>query len=674
MHLKHKNLIFLAVLIVVCLLAFGLQISKLGFYLDDWVILQALNQDGVDGITAYAAGDSRPFVAWVWVVGYYLFGSTAAGWQLYSLFFRVLTAFTAWLILDRFFPLNPARTIAVALLFFVYPIFRQQSASLAFAFQWISFAFFLLSIYLQIVALEKKSYLNFWLLMALILNGVQLFTNEYFLAMELARPLIIGLFLYQQNRLNRSDWKKFILIHLPFLLVLVIFLLWRFYFLDLPVEDRNAPFMLEAFWKTPVYAVRRWFEMFLQSTVEGLLGSWYQALEPTAIVFKPLRKAFSWMLIIVTTVLLIPTFYFLRRYADVEENRESKPWYFYGMVVGIILMALGFVPGWGIGRTIADTGGMYNDRFGLPAALGASLLVVSLVEGLINGQRAKLIVLAVLISIGVGYQHRLQTEYVDSWLTQKDVAWQLQTRVPALQPHTAIVSNRVIAKFTGSWADVSAINQLYDPTKVGETHAYWYFTVGSLRLDDLPENDAIYRKNKFLAFEGNARDIVVIMNPTPTTCLWILNEDDDDNPYIDPVLFPYLPYSNIERILPVAESKYYSNIWGASLDDDWCVFYNRAKLAEQEANWQEVIRLYDQALEKNFKPQNHSEYAPFIRAYAMQQQWEQAADLTETARVPMDVKDRPLEGYLCSLWRQIRVNTGGGPEADEVLDQMACHD
>ena len=532
--MKRKNLLFLGCLLLVSVFSFGLQLSKLGFYLDDWVILTAYNQDGVNGLINYSIGDSRPFVAWVWIVGSYLFGSQPLGWQIYSLAFRILTAFIGWLILNKFLTKHTLQAGIISLLFFIYPIFKQQSTSLAFSFHWVGYSLFLLSIYLQILGTEKKPNLNIWLILGTLFNGIQLFTQEYFIALELSRPFIIGLFLWKNSQAKKFSWNKWIFVNLPYLLLFFGYLGWRFIFVSLPVEDRNAPKLLEAFFSTPVYAIRRWVELFFQSMIEALLGSWYHALDPKSIVLKPVSAALSWGIVFICTTL---SFLLLKMFAERSDKgiaTNYQNWYKVAFPVGVILMVLGFIPGWGIGRTIADTSGLYNDRFGLPAMFGSSIVVVSGIEWFIENRKAKAFLFSILISIAIGYQYRIQTEYVNSWLQQKNFHDQLLTRAPEIQPNTAIISNQVIAKFVGSWADTSAINQMYDPTKKYDTNILWYYTIGDINLDFLQKNYySLTERNKFLIFNGNLNDSIVITNPSSTQCLWVLDESDRNNRYID---------------------------------------------------------------------------------------------------------------------------------------------
>ena len=70
--------------LVVCILAFGIQIPWLGYYLDDWIILNAYNLGGGERVFEYAFLGNRPLVFWLWWLGFKLFGSVPIYWQIFA--------------------------------------------------------------------------------------------------------------------------------------------------------------------------------------------------------------------------------------------------------------------------------------------------------------------------------------------------------------------------------------------------------------------------------------------------------------------------------------------------------------------------------------------------------------------------------------------------------------
>jgi hypothetical protein len=56
-------------------------------------------------------------------------------------------------------------------------------------------------------------------------------------------------------------------------------------------------------------------------------------------------------------------------------------------------------------------------------------------------------------------------------------------------------------------------------------------------------------------------------------------------------------------------------IFGKEPPHDWCYYYQKASLARQKGDWEEVVRLGLEAESLGFKPVEVSEWMPFYEAY-----------------------------------------------------------
>src|SRR5512135_1520764 len=119
-------------LLLICVLAYGIQALWLGFYLDDWVGLYHIYRGGFERLAAYFFGVNRPVGVWTWWLGYRLLGYAPLGWQLWSMLWRWLAAVFFWLALRGVWPEKELQLSLAAALFAVYPIFLEQSNALTF--------------------------------------------------------------------------------------------------------------------------------------------------------------------------------------------------------------------------------------------------------------------------------------------------------------------------------------------------------------------------------------------------------------------------------------------------------------------------------------------------------------------------------------------------------------
>ncbi|WP_298006948.1 hypothetical protein, partial [Anaerolinea sp.] len=149
-------------LLAVCILAYGLQAPWLGYYLDDWIILAAYHSHGVQGLMEYAFLGNRPLVFWLWWLGFQILGEAPLGWQIWALLWRWATVTAAYYTLQLLWENQPRRNAAIALLFAVYPIFKQQSSALTYSFHWITFALYFFSLIAMIRATRTRSHYLVW--------------------------------------------------------------------------------------------------------------------------------------------------------------------------------------------------------------------------------------------------------------------------------------------------------------------------------------------------------------------------------------------------------------------------------------------------------------------------------------------------------------------------------
>jgi hypothetical protein len=90
------------------------------------------------------------------------------------------------------------------------------------------------------------------------------------------------------------------------------------------------------------------------------------------------------------------------------------------------------------------------------------------------------------------------------------------------------------------------------------------------------------------------------------------------------------PYSHLNQILvdePTTQPP--EIIFGKEPDHDWCYFYQKADLARQRGDWDEIIRLGEEAAQLNLQPYDSIEWMPFIEAYAYSGEIDHAQELAK---------------------------------------------
>jgi hypothetical protein len=670
--IDHDLFLIPSILFGVCIAAYGLQILWLGYYLDDWIILRSYTSGGIHGLMEYSFLGNRPLVFWIWGLGFRLLGLNPLNWQIWALFWRYLTVLIFWFLLRVYWPEHTRRTALAACIFAVYPIFYQQSSALTYSFHWFCFFMTLLSFYLMILSYRKKNKWFVFTFGSLLTGMISLFSQEFFIGLELIRPILLWFELADQYISRRDRTRQTFRAWGPYLLMLIGYLIWRLFLMPTPGMDRNAPIILTNLFSSPLKTIPILLAMVFKDLVNGVIGGWYRTFQPELFTTSPISNLVAWVLVGLVFICLFVAF---RLWEKTDNNSKGNdnflPW---AILIGLLALLLGFAPGWSIGRSISDPGGSYNDRFGLAAMAGASLLIVGLFEWLLKSQRIRTAFLFMMVALALGQQFRSETTYRWSWEKQKRMVWQLKWRAPQLASPTAIYGDGALIKYMGSWANTSLINEMYAIFDKSEFQPYWYVDLYKTNITNIIEKKAnLNEKRVNLKYMGNSeQNLVIQANSLPVQCLWVVDFNDRYNPYLIPEVKNALSISNKDRILDLTDNLLDSELFGTEIPRDWCYYFEKADLARQIGDWKKVMGLWKEAISKGYSPSNSPEYIPFIEASAYLGEWSQAIELSRDANFPSYV----MHDYLCTTWAKIdkTTNNSNGKFAaiEEVKSEFYC--
>jgi hypothetical protein len=300
---------------------------------------------------------------------------------------------------------------------------------------------------------------------------------------------------------------------------------------------------------------------------------------------------------------------------------------------------------------------------------GASILWVAFLEWSMPRRLPKLLILSALIGLAIGYHIRWTNNFRWIWKDELRFYWQLYWRAPYLEPGSTIAADGEFFPYVGRNATALAINLLY-PQSGYPGIDYWFYEVspGFVRdRDEMKAGKTIEFSFRKFGFSGSTLDSVFVSYESEKgQCLWVLSPDDEDNPEINPMLAEALPISNLDRIDRQSRSIPLETVFGDEPAHDWCYYYQKADLARQYKDWQEVSRLGDEAQRLGFGPNNPQEWMPFIEGYAMAGKWEEAVETTLHVRQV----NRFLAPRLCRLWGRILADTPPPAASSDQVSSM----
>lgn len=677
-----------AFLLLIAVVTFGLFIASLGFYWDDWAKLLVGRLYGLSHYTAYYAED-RPLSAWTHVLFTPLLGYQPVAWQAFNLLLRWLSAWAFYLVLGQIWPAARRQNLTAAVIFLLYPVFTQQAISVTFFQQWLQYALFFFSLLAMLKAVSTAGWrARGWMLASLAAMLAQFTVTEYFLPVELIRPVV--LWLYFTNRpaeVMGETWRGHVVRVLkawgPYLAGLAAYVVYRLFFLKLSGEDPYRVNTVYDFLQSPLQTAYKQIQIIIIDTWQIVIACWNELLD---IRLDGVAR-FDWFALALGGVIGVLTGYILLRSAEPPEDGRRR-WVRQALVLSLVAVMLGPVPAWITGRQVVFD--FHSNRYAIPAMFGAGLLWTVIIEWLAQRRLQRAVLAGLLVALAVGLHLRTMNEYRWTWISQQRLYWQLAWRAPGLQPGTALFFETEPIPNQGLFSTSAAINLLYpqpadqeiDPS-TGEPHlAYWVYAL-SPRYRHAPDSYEIGLSTQFrtLKYTGNTPNSLLLYNDTQVAnCLWVLDPDDTESPYLTDLNLAFLPISNLDRILTIAEPGYPPvDMFGPEPERTWCYYFEKADLARQLKDWDEVVRLADTALEKGYSPDDSEanspyEWMPFIEGYANTGDWAKAYELTIAAFK----EDRSYTGMLCDLWNDgLEAWQGAGDENalqiwTEVQSAMQC--
>jgi len=663
--MKHKSnwlppLLFLIVLIF----AFGVMLPKLGFYWDDWPPILIEKMQDTQTFWDFYQYD-RPFSAWTYVALFPILGTKPLTWQIFTLGLRWLTTVFVWLSLRELWPTHRKQAIWAALFFALYPSFDQQAISVAFSQHWICYLFYVASIWAMVKAVRMNAIS--YALISYILAVVQLWTMEYFSALELLR-LFILLNLASETEEHWGRRLRFMLKRWwPYLAIFAIFVYWRMFLLEFPGDDPNPIVIFDQLRENPLTALWQFFELSFQDTLFTLFGVWNQTIEGRAV---ELDSPFFRLIIGISFLSTGVVWYALSSLYSEENEANPEPtiqWGYQAMALGLIALLLGTLPAWMAGRE--TTASFYSSRFSLAGMFGAGLFIVGLLEWITPRYFVKIALVSAMVLVTTNYHLRINDGYRDSWDAQKKFYWQLYWRAPYIEPNTPLISDNEVLLYAGGYATAMGMNLTYFEGVQPENMAYWLF-VQDDRLEGqmfrFHNRKPLEGKLRNLSFTGESNDSLIIDNSN-LGCLHVLADGRAENALLSDPLQQIVPVSDLNRIYPETDKLPPDpDIFGPEPEHTWCYYYEKSDLARQFEDWEQVTRLGDEAINAGYAASNPIEWFVFIEGYGLTGNIDQAASITQ--QVFETRSDYGLA--LCELWKEMADQQPGDVQLQSEWEEL----
>jgi hypothetical protein len=433
----------------------------------------------------------------------------------------------------------------------------------------------------------------------------------------------------------------------------------------------------------PVAALTQLMQHGIQDVIYLLFASWFDTLSPA--IAENFLSGFFLLTVFIMLISAAGLYFMLNRSVEEEKDKpkHKHQWSMEAAIIGLIAIVLGGLQIWITDRqTYSPAGILFADRFLLPSMMGAALLWVAAIDWMARNTKMKILILSMMISLATGLHLRIANEYRWSWTTQKRVYWQLYWRAPWIEENTNYLQDDLPFPFV--FPTFSYHLLYHQPREITDPIGPF------LRLDP----DFVHNKEEWLSgveigstyrdfnFSTNTKDSLLMyyLPPDNSNCLWVLEAQDGDHPLLSEDVKEALPLSNLSQI--ARENPYGERpdpkIFGEEPDRNWCYYYEKAALARQFEDWDEIVRLGEEANTVGFTTSSSAsnspyEWIPFIQGYARQGKWEDAvAMITSTYRTNTDYRK-----MLCRIWSEVEPFAAGDPDAqayfNAAFDTLECN-
>lgn len=656
-RLVHPALILLAVAV----LAYGLLLPQLGFYWDELPMSWIRYELGPEALTRYFS-TNRPVWGLLYQLTTHVLPQVPMYWEVLALLLRWASAVLVWLIARELWPANREFGLVTALAFLVYPGFNQQWTSFLYSHFFIVLCFLLVSFLCSAWAVRRPDRRLLLTLVGMVLSALNLWMMEYFFVLELVRPLLIlrtirniqpGASLGRVVRQTMLQWS-------PYSAVFAANALWRLLVFNNQVYQPALPGALRT---NPVGGLLEMVRVLSLQIYRTSVAAWARVFEfPTTVQNGPRTLAMYGAVVIATAAAVLLLFFVNRQSATRMPRGEWWPIGF-----GLTAMLAAGVPFMLTGLEV--TTAYPANRFTLPFMLGVSLALAGGLAWVPPGLR--LWIAVVMIGLAAGRQALWAEDYRHDWVTQKTLFWQMQWRVPGIEPETIVLLNEGALPYYADNSLIGALNWIYDPNNRSPAMDYVLFYPTSRLGGTLPRLEAgIPIQYDFISevFFGNTSQVLSFYFQPPG-CLRLLDPRiDAENRLIpDDTLMRDSAALSSNRWVQTHQTARMPAVYGAEPAHGWCYYFERAGLAAQQGDWRTVADLGDAAFRLDDHPNDPVERFVFIEGYAHTNAWGRATELSdESYRVARSY----LGPLLCRLWQRIEAETVPAPARDMALAQV----
>ncbi|MEW6287191.1 MAG: hypothetical protein AB1509_13280 [Chloroflexota bacterium] len=593
-------------------------VCQIGYMNDDWYLMYSAKAYGPGAFIDIFSVD-RPARAWVMMTAYTLFGDNPLYYNLSAYAFRLISGLAFFWLLRMLWSRQQGVLLIAALLYLIYPGFLSQVNGIDYQSQMVSLAAALLSIALSVRAWlsDRLSERVPMLIAATVLGWLYLGLVEYFLGFEFLRFGALLIMVNREGGMWRQRLQNGIKAWLPNLFIPLVFLVWRIFFFQSERGATDIGLQLGNFSNSPLLVMFWWGVQWMADAVDVLWLAWGVPFSNLLPLLRPRHILLGSAIAVFMTWV---AYRLTNAHTDVADEGEKTAWHKEMIFLGLGMLMAGLVPVVLVNRQVDFVN---FTRYSLASAAGAALLMGVFLFHFIASKPLRWALIAVLSTLSVLTHHANGLQTSTQTKMMNEFWWQVSWRVPQFEKGTTLIGNYPLGNIQEDYFVWGPASLIYYPQKL-EDKARIHPALFAVVLNDESINKILvrsgeeYDNRKNIITYSDYGNILILSRPSAGSCVQLI---DGTQPELseferDSVML-IAPFSDAGNIIVDAESHTPPRLaFGAEPPHGWCYYYEKASLARQRGEWDEVVRLGNEALERGFLPQDHIEWMPFLQAYA----------------------------------------------------------
>jgi hypothetical protein len=673
-------------IILASILAYGLLIPWLGFYMDDWTFTWTYQTFGSQGLFTYFSLN-RPFWGLTYQLTMPIFKDNILAWQIFGLVDRIIVSLAFYWLICLIWPKQKKFTFYAGLLFTVYPGFLLQTIALCFGHIWLVLTTFLLSNCFTILAVRSPSKRIAYTILAVVLSLYNMLSMEYFLTLEALRWLLLFYLIVDPlpfwKRLSRS-----IKLWVPYLAAMLGVGIYRGFFYKgqtyryslslisvfkqnfgaglslLGKEVGSAIYQSVIFvWVQPFVTLAGKFSQFMQTRILRFSAS----VHSIKMIAKFFLTDASVRILLISLVLIWVLYLLYKRLPSNGNEREGHPISILIAVAFSLLLA--GIPFYLTGLPVEAS--EINSRFTLPFILGAALLLAYLLM-LIPFRWLRTILLELIVIGSILFHINNAYNYHLLSAENREMMYEIWWRAPSIKPGTLIVTNeRTSSKYFTSSTLNSEFNLIYPHDSTSD---YGWESAKDLALQMgkpiLPNTDVVL--SSYVAdFKGNTNSAVVFQL-SDVGCVRFI---DSNSTFVSKEIVDngLQKISNQANLIsspdhPVTLDKH---LIGSEPAHGWCYYFEKTDLALQNKDYTAIQKNYQAVTSRNLKTSLGYEWFPFVEGLADSGDWGDALKISQQV-ISQNPTNESYQPILCQMLTKAQQVSGSSDVSQQALNTLQC--